>query len=284
LSCAEPGTPAPGRLELDEPAPGVARLRIANPAKRGALDRTILDAFVRELGRLEARCVVICGQPGIFSAGYDLAALAQEHGSARSETGQASTERTDTSAPQSSPADPLAAALQAIESYPYPTLAALTGHAVGGGLELALACDLRVAASSIKLSMPPAKLGVVYSHAGMRRFIQAIGAPRTRELFLLGQAIDAATAHAWGLVNELAAPEALETRALELARTLADNAPLSQRGNKRVIAALTDACAQLSPQAEQELARLRDEAFASEDFRQALSAVAARQTPRWRGR
>ena len=84
-------------------------------------------------------------------------------------------------------AHPFTLAIDALEAFPYPTLAALPGHTIGGGLELALACDLRVAQAGIKLGMPPAKLGLVYSHTGLRRFIDAIGAARTRELFLLGQ-------------------------------------------------------------------------------------------------
>jgi enoyl-CoA hydratase/carnithine racemase len=264
-----PAAPAPGRLEVDEPGHGIARLRIVNPAKRGALDRTILDAFVRELARLEARCVIICGQPGTFSAGYDLASLPERRLAEEAEQ---------------LIADPFSAALEAIESYPYPTVAALGGHTIGGGLELALACDLRLAASDIKLAMPPARLGLVYSHTGIRRFIQAIGGPRTRELFLLGARIDAATAHAWGLVNELVAPAALESRALELARALADNAPLAQRGNKRVITAVLDAAGGLDPQVERELIRLRHSSFASEDFREAVRAFADKRAPRWQGR
>ncbi len=84
----------------------------------------------------------------------------------------------------------------------------LPGHTIGGGLELALSCDLRVALDGIKLGMPPAKLGLVYSHTGLRRFIDAIGVPRTRELFLLGSYIDAPTALSWGLVNRVAAERA----------------------------------------------------------------------------
>src|SRR5438876_256781 len=101
-------------------------------------------------------------------------------------------------------AHPFTEAIDALEAFPYPTLAVLTGHTIGGGLELALACDLRVALDDIKLGMPPAKLGLVYSHTGVRRFLDAIGAARTRELFLLGRYVDAPTALSWGLVNGIA--------------------------------------------------------------------------------
>ena len=137
--------------------------------------------------------------------------------------------------------NPFAAALDAVEAYPYPTLAALNGHAIGGGLELALACDLRIAAGTIALGMPPAKLGLVYSHTGIRKFIDTIGAPRTRELFLVGRRIDARTAREWGLVNAIAEEGRLADEALALADEIAGNAPLAQRGNKRVINAVLGA-------------------------------------------
>src|SRR5437588_161255 len=117
-----------------------------------------------------------------------------------------------------------------------PTRELADGKLIGGGLELALACDLRVAQEGIKLGMPPAKLGLVYSHTGLRRFLDAIGAARTRELFLLGRYVDAPVALSWGLVNRVASSAELEATTLELAAELAGNAPLSPAGNKPVIA------------------------------------------------
>ena len=142
---------------------------------------------------------------------------------------------------------------------------------------------MRVALDGIKLGMPPAKLGLVYSHTGVRRFLDAIGAARTRELFLLGRYIDAATALAWGLVNRVAAAEQLEPDALELAAELAGNAPLAQTGNKRVIAALLGAEGELPPEVERELIELRRASFASQDLREGMRAFAERRAPRWRG-
>jgi enoyl-CoA hydratase/carnithine racemase len=266
------GAAGEGRLELDEPAPGVARLRIVNPDKRGALDQPILDAFARELPRLEARCVLITGEGRTFSAGYDISELG----------GWGSIVFADEA--EQLIAHPFAAALRAIEEYPYPTLAALGGHTIGGGLELALACDLRLAADTIKLGMPPAKLGLVYSHTGVRKFVETVGAPRTRELFLVGGRIDAATAGAWGMVNEVMAFEALEPRALELAREISGNAPLAQLGNKRVIRAVADAGTRLAPELERELLELRRQCFSSEDFREGVRAFAEKRPPRWQGR
>src|SRR4029450_12716666 len=100
-------------------------------------------------------------------------------------------------------AHPFTEALDALESCELPTVAALPGHTIGGGRERALPGDLRIAADGILLGIPPAKLGLVYSHTGLRRFLHAIGAPRTRELFLTARNVDARTALSWGLVNQV---------------------------------------------------------------------------------
>jgi enoyl-CoA hydratase/carnithine racemase len=270
---ASPRELADGKLLIDEPDDGVVRLTISNPAKRNALDHPILDAISATLEQLSgadssARCVIVTGAHGMFSAGYDIGEIPDEQFEEQAER---------------LIAHPFTQAIDALAAFPYPTLAALPGHTIGGGLELALACDLRVAQSGIRLGMPPAKLGLVYSHTGLRRFIDAIGAARTRELFLLGSYVDASTALAWGLVNRLAGPQELPSVALEMAHELAGNAPLSQRGNKRVIAALLGAEGELSQEVESELIELRRASFASQDMREGMRAFAERRAPRWRG-
>jgi enoyl-CoA hydratase/carnithine racemase len=257
-----------GRLRVDEPAAGVARLTISNPRKRGALDHAILDAIASTLPGLDARCVILTGEGDMFSAGYDIADIADEVFAEEAEK---------------LVAHPFTAALDALDAYPYPTLAALGGHAIGGGLELALACDLRIAASGIRLGMPPAKLGLVYSHTGLERFIAAIGLPRTRELFLLGRNIDSGAAEAWGLVNWVTDGDALGAEALAIAAELAGNAPLSLSGNKRVIRALLEAGGRLDPAIEAELVELRRACFVSEDFREGVRSFGEKRPPRWRG-
>jgi enoyl-CoA hydratase/carnithine racemase len=264
-SSADDAPPQAGRLLVDEPAPGVARLTISNPAKRGALDHPILDAFTTTLSGLDARCLIITGEKNTFSAGYDIGNLSEQEA-------------------ERLVAHPFTAALEAVEAYPYPTLAALNGHAIGGGLELALACDLRMAAGTIALGMPPAKLGLVYSHTGIRKFIETIGAPRTRELFLVGRRIDARTAREWGLVNAIAEEGRIAEEAVELASEIAANAPLAQRGNKRVINSVLSARAAVDPAIERELIELRRACFASEDFREGVRAFSEKRPPRWLGR
>jgi len=256
---------------IDRPADGVLRLTISNPAKRNALDHAILDEIARTVGDLgdDARCVLLTGAHGMFSSGYDLGALAGE---------------TFAEEAEQLVANPFTAALDALDACAVPTVAALPGHSIGGGLELALACDLRLAADGIRLGMPPAKLGLVYSHTGLRRFLQAIGAPRTRELFLLGRNIDARTAREWGLVNAVVLPSDLEEESIDWGAELAANAPLSIAGNKRVIRELLRAGTDLDPDVERELIELRRACFYSEDMREGVRAFAEKRPARWRGR
>src|SRR3954449_4665717 len=259
----------PGQLLQDEPADGVLRLTISNPAKRNALDHAILDGIASVLGSTDARCVVLTGADGMFSSGYDIGDIPDDVFSVEAEK---------------LVAHPFTPALDALDAFDRPTVAACGGHTIGGGLELALACDFRVAADQIKLGMPPAKLGLVYSHTGLRRFIDAVGVPRTRELFLLGRNVDAATALQWGMVNRMTPANEVDDVAVELAAELAANAPLSVRGNKRVIRALLDAKWELDPELERELIELRQACFASEDFKEGVRAFAEKRPADWRGR
>jgi enoyl-CoA hydratase/carnithine racemase len=162
-------------------------------------------------------------------------------------------------------------------------IAALNGHALGGGLELALTADLRICARGAKLGMPPAKLGLIYGHTGLRRFIDTIGVPRTKELFLTGRNLDAERAESIGLVHEVVDDDAVESAALELAAEVAGNAPISMKGNKLAIDTL-NANPTLSPEQERELIELRESCFRSEDFREGIEAFGAKRKPNWRGR
>jgi enoyl-CoA hydratase/carnithine racemase len=259
---------AGGKLRLDEPAPHVARLTIDNPAKRNALDHEILDAIAETVsGELGARCLLITAVGPVFSAGYDIGGLPRDEFAHEAE---------------SLVAHPFHDAIAALEAYPYPSIAALNGHAIGGGLELALSCDLRIASEDSKVGMPPAKLGLVYSHTGLRKFIDAIGAARTRQLFFTASNVGAADAERWGLVNEVVPAAEVERRGIELAAKVGSRAPLSQKGNKRVIGELLAAQGALAPETERELVDLREACFRSEDFYEGVRAFAEKREPEWR--
>lgn len=261
----------PGEVRTDDPAPGIRRLTFSNAGKRGALDHAILDGLAAEIRRAEtdagARCLIITGADGSFSSGYDIGDLSDEVFAVEAER---------------LVAHPFASALEALDATPLPTVAALSGHTIGGGLELALACDVRIAGSDIKLGMPPAKLGLVYSHTGLARFLRLIGEGRTRELFLLGRYIDAQTALDWGLVTAIS--DGLEPDAVSLAGELAANAPLSISGNKDIIRTLLGSEHALSADEEARLIALREACFSSDDLREGVRAFSEKRPPQWQGR
>jgi enoyl-CoA hydratase/carnithine racemase len=263
---------ASGKLLLDYPAEAVARLTISNPEKRNALDHETLGGLAEALPQLdrgiEVRCVMITGEGDSFSAGYDIGDIPDE---------------TFADDAEALVAHPFHAAMDAVSAHPYPVLAAINGHCLGGGLELAIRCDLRLSARDAKLGMPPAKLGLIYSHTGLQEFIDVIGVARTKELFLTGRMLSAPRSVAIGLVHDVVPDDELPEAAVELAAEVAANAPLSLLGNKRAIETL-NSYPRLTPEQEEELIELRRSCFSSEDFREGIRAFTEKRKPQWRGR
>jgi enoyl-CoA hydratase len=131
--------------------------------------------------------------------------------------------------------------LQRLAALRQPSIAAVNGFAFGGGLELALAADMRIAADTASFAMPEASIGTIPGWAGTRRLPEAIGVARAKQMIFSGARIDAATAERWGLVNEIVPHDRLLARAEDLARLIAANAPVSVQLAKAAIDGNADA-------------------------------------------
>lgn len=165
-----------------------------------------------------------------------------------------------------------------LDGFPKPTVAAINGLAFGGGLEIAVCCDLIVADERARFALPEIKLGVFPGSGGPVRVTRRIGIGRAKEMMLLGDPIDAATALAWGLANRIAPAGQALPAALALAATLAQRPPLAMALCKQAIglsfdAPLDDAIAAALP--------LSERAFTSTESREGVRAFLAKQTPRF---
>lgn len=245
----------------------VAVLKLTNAERRNVLDvptATALQEAVERLGRdPQVRCVVITGTDGVFAAGADI----RELESASAEENLAYNRR-------------LRASVNAVAALPMPTIAALNGHALGGGLELALACLLRVASTDAKLGLPEATLGIIPATGGLARLPLLIPRTAAAELALTGDLISGAEAEELGLVNYAVPAAEVLDRALELAAKVARVAPLSAR------AIVESLCrdgnlpiADANLRVEDRLAAL----LASSDRREGARAFLERREPRFEG-
>lgn len=239
----------------------VARITLNRPEAHNALDRVAMvgmtEALASLAGRDDLRTLVLTGTGRSFCAGASLGDVAGADWSD----------------------NPLTRLCDALEEFPVPTVAALNGGAYGAGVELALACDFRVGVEGMRAFAPPAKLGIHYEPAGIRRAIDRLGSQAARRMFLLAESFDAEALRAIGFLDHLVAPEALPAKVAELTDTLGGLAPLAVRGMKTTIVELTqnrlDAAA----------ARARIAAcFASADHAEGLAAQREKRPPRFTGR
>lgn len=173
----------------------------------------------------------------------------------------------------------IAAAATAMQKVSFPTIAALNGDAVGGGLELAMACDWRLVRDGARLAMPPARLGLVYTAEGLRRFVRELGLARSREIFLTGRAFEAAHAREIGLVNHTTAADELMPMAQRMAAAVASNAPLAVEGMRVVLRTILEDDEQADARAQQ----FRVRAFGSKDLETGVTAARSRQSPEFTG-
>jgi enoyl-CoA hydratase len=168
-----------------------------------------------------------------------------------------------------------------LETIPKPTIAAINGYAFGGGCELALACDIRLASAMAKLGQPEVNLGIIPGWGGSQRLPRIVGLGFAKEIVFTGRAVSAKEAHEWGLVNQIYEPGELMGEALKLAHELARKSPLALAYAKE--ATNLYLTGEASAHMETEL-RLFAMLFSSEDQKEGMAAFAEKREPEFRGR
>jgi enoyl-CoA hydratase len=239
---------------------GWAVVRLHNPEKRNALSRAVLAGLAETFDALEAdpavRAAVVTGEGKSFAAGADLDEMRELTPAGAREFARYGRETLDR-----------------VERSRVVTLAAVNGHALGGGLELALACDLRVCAEGAKFGQPGLKLGVIPGWGGTDRLERVVGLGRAKAMLFTGEPLDEKTALAWGLVSAVHPPETLMEKAGELAGRIAALGPVALAQVKRQLG---------SPGLETELDAFA-ECFASGEAAEGFGAFLEKREPNWNG-
>lgn len=244
------------------------------PEKRNALTPVMLFQFADLLNSLkeegEIRCLVLRGAGDkAFSAGYDISEIPKD--------------MTPEMAAAFKAKNPLHSGLQSIIDFPYPVIAMLNGHAFGAACDLAMTCDLRIAAEKAQMGLPPAKLGIIYQPGGILRMINIVGLANAKEIFFTGRSYPAPKAKEMGLVNYVLPQDQLASFTYEMAREISENAPLSLRGMK-VIFNKIFLSQKLSPKDAEEIEALRLQAFNSEDIKEGQRAFKEKRKPVFKGK
>ncbi len=247
----------------------IRRITVNRPDKLNALNAATLDAllaaFEAAAGDPAVRVVVLTGAgPKAFVAGADIAemsALSAVEGRDFSLRGQRLMRR--------------------IETLPKPVIAMVNGFALGGGLELAMACHLRIASDNAKVGQPEINLGLIPGFGGSQRLLRLAGRAATLELCLLGAPITAERAYQLGIINKVVAADALEAETLQWAEQLAQAAPLALRGNLDVIHVGGECAIEEGLQYESAQFGLM---FSTEDMREGTRAFLERRKPQFAGR
>jgi enoyl-CoA hydratase/carnithine racemase len=242
-----------------------------NPEKHNALSlgmwqRTgeILDAFATDA---DLRVVVLTGAGDkAFVSGADISKFASERATAEAAVAYN---------------DVVDRVCERLYAFSKPTVAMINGFCMGGGLALALCCDMRVASTGAVFALPAAKLGLGYGYEGLRRCIETIGPAATKEIFFTARRFGCEEALQWGLLNRAVAPEALAATVMEIATSIADNAPLTVAAVKRIaVEILKDPDARDAAICREMVAAC----FASDDYKEGRAAFLEKRKPRFRGR
>lgn len=239
---------------------GVATVTIHHPAKRNAMTPDMwhqLPALLQDLAAdTDVRALVLTGAQGTFCAGADIGSLRAP---------------ADGGSPQAQQAMTVAAE-EALAAFPKPTLAAVRGYCVGGGCQLATACDLRFASEGALFGITPAKLGIVYAASSTERLVRLVGPSAAKYLLFSAELVDAARALRTGLVDEVHPEDALEPRVAEFARTLTARSALTQAAAKEFADGRTGT---------DRVAHWQREAAAGGEAAEGVAAFLERRTPRF---
>jgi len=256
----------------------LAYIGLNRPEKRNAINQAMLRAIPQaldEVDRPEVRAIIFYGEGQAFSAGIDFTSLTNDTGAQGASGGGPDIQRFRRFVHESQ------ASLNRLESIEKPVIGALHGFVGGLGLELALACDARIAAAGSRLGMPEVRVGLVPDVGGTTRLTRTVGYARAKELIMTARMITAEDAERIGLVNRVVADGAQIAAAEELAREMARNAPIAVGLAKRII----DQGHGLDKMTFQELEVLAQSSLLmTEDFREGASALAQRREPRFKGR
>ena len=242
----------------------VGLLTIDRPERKNALDKEHCEALLARLGDLgDARAVVVAGSGGTFCSGADLTTRF---------TTSTETVTTDSFRPT------FERLLDAFETSPVPFVAAVEGHALGAGMQVASVCDLRVTTPTARIGVPAAKLGFSLGMSFVERLVALMGPATARDLLLTGRTVAGEEAVGLGLAHRVAddAPAA----ALALAREIAALAPLAHAAHKAMIRAVVHGS---DPEQVASAALLEAATFASADRAEGVAAFAERRTPRFTG-
>ena len=251
---------------LCEIADGVATLTLNRPEKRNAMNTAVLDGLRGHFDELEdnrdVRVVVVRGAGKAFCSGMDLDEMSRKQREAADpETG-------------------VTAVLQRVERSRHPTIALIHGDAYAGGCELALHCDLRVAADHVRFAMPLARIGLVVPFPLGMKLVEVVGPASAREILLTGRPIDARRALEMGMVHRVVPADDVERVTYEIARGIADNAPLSLAGMKAMIGRAISARERIDhADLDAEVTRARKSA----DAREGVRAMLEKRRPKFTG-
>jgi enoyl-CoA hydratase/carnithine racemase len=264
----------------------VGWLRLNRPDKLNSWTFAMWEEMAKLGGELvadqELRALVVIGEGRAFSSGIDTSTFTP------GQSGDLFTEAGSGAPTENSDDDKLVTAitdLQACYSWlaeaPYPTIAAVRGYALGAGMQLALACDLRIIVRGTKLGLPEHRYGLLPDLGGLYWLPRLVGVAKAKELVWTGETIDADEALRIGLANRVVRDDELETTVAALAETLAGQPPIAVAGSKRAIEA---APAQGLTEGLREAAVGQAECIRSADFLEAVAAFSERRPPRYQNR